>query len=113
MEWLRDLGFGGVMVWAADLDDFRGSCGTGPFPLLHAMLEALDGYRVAFTYDGGAAFTPGKKADRECVTDGRTHGRRGRAAASVEGERDISAGGERDISVGVQREEWELAKRLV
>ena len=65
MEWLRDLGFGGVMVWAADLDDFRGSCGTGPFPLLNAMLDALDGYRVAYTYDGGAAFTPGKKADRE------------------------------------------------
>ena len=53
------------MVWAADLDDFRGSCGTGPFPLLNAMLDALDGYRVAYTYDGGAAFTPGKKADRE------------------------------------------------
>ena len=65
MEWLRDLGFGGVMVWAADLDDFRGTCGTGPFPLLNAMLDGLDGYRVAYTYDGGAAFTPGAKADRE------------------------------------------------
>ena len=61
MSWLRQLGFGGVQIWAADLDDFSGSCGSGPYPLLRAVHRALDGYRVLYTYDGVTA-APGTRA---------------------------------------------------
>ncbi|XP_037094087.1 probable chitinase 10 [Pollicipes pollicipes] len=75
VDWLRELGFGGVMLWAADLDDFSGACGNGRYPLIAAVQEALDGYRVPYTYDGAsgaaaAAGTSGAAADpNEVVCD--------------------------------------------
>jgi chitinase len=46
VNWLKTEGFGGIMVWSVDLDDFRGYCGTGKFPLLKAMSKELEGYMV-------------------------------------------------------------------
>lgn len=40
------------MVWSVDMDDFRGSCGTGKFPLITTMKQELSDYKVKLEYDG-------------------------------------------------------------
>ncbi|XP_075234926.1 endochitinase-like isoform X2 [Lycorma delicatula] len=52
MAWLKEEGFGGIMVWFVVMEDFRGSCGTGKFSLMNAMGQELDGYTVKLEYDG-------------------------------------------------------------
>lgn len=52
MEWLKDQGFGGIMVWSIDMDDFSGKCGGGRYPLLNALSTELKDYSVALEYDG-------------------------------------------------------------
>nr|CAD7394198.1 unnamed protein product [Timema cristinae] len=52
MSWLKEEGFGGIMIWSVDMDDFRGHCGTGKYPLINAMRQELDGYSVKLEYDG-------------------------------------------------------------
>jgi chitinase len=52
INWLKTEGFGGIMVWSVDLDDFRGHCGTGKYPLLKAMHKELEGYSVSLAYKG-------------------------------------------------------------
>ncbi|XP_072932280.1 probable chitinase 10 [Epargyreus clarus] len=52
MAWLKEEGFGGIMVWSIDMDDFRGSCGTGKYPLITAMKQELGDYKVKLEYDG-------------------------------------------------------------
>lgn len=52
MSWLKDEGFGGIMVWSVDMDDFRGQCGAGKYPLLKALNGELKGYSVPLEYDG-------------------------------------------------------------
>lgn len=47
VQWLKQAGYGGVMVWSVDLDDFLGSCTGQAYPLLHAVREELKGYKVA------------------------------------------------------------------
>ncbi|XP_064081441.1 probable chitinase 10 [Macrobrachium nipponense] len=51
-DWLKTEGFGGVMIWSVDMDDFRGNCGTGKYPLINSIKESLQNYTVAQTYDG-------------------------------------------------------------
>lgn len=52
ISWLKTEGFGGVMVWSVDLDDFRGYCGTGKYPLIKAMKKELEDYMVELVYEG-------------------------------------------------------------
>lgn len=40
-EYIRNMGLGGGMVWALDLDDFRDRCGEGPHPLMHTIQKVL------------------------------------------------------------------------
>merc|ERR1712203_1025400 len=42
VAWLKTEGFGGIMIWSVDLDDFRGYCGTGKYPLTKALVKELD-----------------------------------------------------------------------
>lgn len=52
MNWLKEEGFGGVMIWSVDMDDFRGSCGAGKYPLIKAMKKELQNYKVKLEYEG-------------------------------------------------------------
>lgn len=52
MEWLKEQGFGGIMVWSIDMDDFSGRCGGGKYPLLRSLNQELEGYKVNLEYDG-------------------------------------------------------------
>ncbi|KAF2898205.1 hypothetical protein ILUMI_07967 [Ignelater luminosus] len=40
---VKELGLGGGMIWALDLDDFRNTCGCGKHPLLKTMNNELRG----------------------------------------------------------------------
>ena len=51
-SWLKENGFGGVMIWSLDMDDFRGHCGYGKYPLTTAIREELETYNIEFVYDG-------------------------------------------------------------
>lgn len=43
IRWMKKAGYGGVIVWALDLDDFNGTfCDEGPFPLMNIMKETFD-----------------------------------------------------------------------
>ncbi len=59
MDWLKEEGFGGVMIWSVDLDDFRGYCGNGKYPLLKAIKRELKGHSLKLVYDGPFS-TPAK-----------------------------------------------------
>ena len=45
-EYIMDNGFGGAMVWALDLDDFKNRCGCEPHPLLRTINRVLRGYSI-------------------------------------------------------------------
>ncbi|XP_055600306.1 probable chitinase 10 [Uranotaenia lowii] len=40
-QYLKQMKLGGGMIWALDLDDFRGRCGCGKHPLLRTMNQEL------------------------------------------------------------------------
>ena len=41
VDYVKQEQFGGIMVWALDLDDFSGMCGQGKYPLLNAIVNEL------------------------------------------------------------------------
>jgi len=40
-ELIKKLNLGGGMIWSMDLDDFKGLCGCGKYPLLRALNHGL------------------------------------------------------------------------
>ncbi len=57
-EYVKANGYGGAMIWALDLDDFKNVCGCEEYPLLRTINRVLRGYPVpapqcdAATYEG-------------------------------------------------------------
>lgn len=43
MDYIREQGYGGAMIWAIDMDDYNGVCGRKN-ALLEVMNEKLRGY---------------------------------------------------------------------
>ena len=50
MDYIRDNGYGGGMIWAIDLDDYHGDCGR-KHGLLRVMNEKLAGYKVTVPHE--------------------------------------------------------------
>jgi chitinase len=62
MDWMKENGYGGVMVWSIDMDDFSGRCGSGKFPLLKSLNTEMEGYKVDLEYEGPyESYKPGGK----------------------------------------------------
>lgn len=47
VQWLKERGFSGIMIWSVDMDDFTGSCMGLKYPLIKSAKEELKGYHVA------------------------------------------------------------------
>ncbi|KAK4337090.1 hypothetical protein RND71_044191 [Anisodus tanguticus] len=46
VQWLKQAGYGGIMIWSIDMDDFKGTCMGINYPLINSAKEELKGYKV-------------------------------------------------------------------
>lgn len=47
MDFIKKEGYGGAMVWAVDMDDYKGDCSEGRSnPLMRIIHDAISGYQV-------------------------------------------------------------------
>jgi chitinase len=42
VDYAKQYGLGGVLVWGVETDDFNGICKEGPYPLLNTVKENLN-----------------------------------------------------------------------
>lgn len=42
VEWLLQKKLSGIMIWAIDMDDYKGVCGRGKYPLMKAINRAMN-----------------------------------------------------------------------
>ncbi|GFO01584.1 chitinase, partial [Plakobranchus ocellatus] len=65
VQYINDQGYGGFMVWALDLDDFKGkTCNEGPYPLINAAKDVCQsGASSGSSSSGpGTSMAPGSTA---------------------------------------------------
>ncbi|RWS13140.1 chitinase 4-like protein [Dinothrombium tinctorium] len=58
MEYIKNNGFGGGMIWAIDLDDFRSVCGGEKHPLLKVIHASLKDQKVVIPHPSKLTTTP-------------------------------------------------------
>ncbi|KAM6980994.1 acidic mammalian chitinase-like [Aplochiton taeniatus] len=76
IDWLKQNGFGGAMVWSLDLDDFSGTfCGQGRYPLINTIKSGLGtGTACASRTNPLPAVTPTAQAQPQPGGGGRSSG---------------------------------------
>lgn len=67
VQWLKQNGYSGIMIWSVDMDDFTGSCMGLRYPLIKSAKEELKGYYVPNLVESaqGSSVFPSIKVDKD------------------------------------------------